>query len=176
MLNGTYLRTHPKGQKQMKALNQLEHPAFVRSVLRVAVLIIFVAVLRPSSAFAGISFVQVNSAVPTSTATIGATYTSTQTAGDTNIIVIGFGGPLSGSSIAVSSVSDSSGNNYKLAVSYANSSGGINQSIYYATNIAAAAAGANTVTVELSTSTGYPDLRVLEYSGINTLDKTASGE
>jgi len=170
MLNGTFACKNLEGQ------NRLERLAFVPRPSLSALLLAFVVVLSSRAAFAGISFVQVNSAVPTSTSTISATYNSAQVAGDTNIIVIGFGGPLSGSSIAVSSVSDTSGNNYQLAVSYANSSVGINQSIYYAANIAAAAAGANTVTVQLSTSTGYPDLRILEYSGINALDKTASGE
>ena len=40
--------------------------------------------------------------------------------------------------------------------------------IYYAQNIAAAAAGANTVTVTFNTTVKYPDVRIVEYSGIST--------
>jgi hypothetical protein len=39
------------------------------------------------------------------------------------------------------------------------------QSIYYAANIAAAGASANTVTVTFNTNAVYPDLRILEYAG-----------
>ena len=41
----------------------------------------------------------------------------------------------------------------------------LSQSIYYARNILAAAAGANTVTVQFSTGAAFPDIRILEYSG-----------
>ena len=44
-------------------------------------------------------------------------------------------------------------------------SGSLSQSIYYARNILAAAAGANTVTVQFSTGAAFPDIRILEYSG-----------
>jgi len=122
-------------------------------------------------AAAQMKFVQVNSAVPTSTATISATYNSAQTAGNMNVVAIGW----DSSSITLKSLTDSRGNSYKLAVSYVDSTG-ITQAIYYAPNIVAAAAGANTVTATLSVRTGWPDLRILEYSGVNTLDKTASAK
>jgi len=48
------------------------------------------------------------------------------------------------------------------------------QSIYYAKNIAAAAAGANTVTVTFNAAVNYPDIRILEYKGVSTLDVTAT--
>jgi hypothetical protein len=54
--------------------------------------------------------------------------------------------------------------------------GRLTQSIYYARNIAAAAAGANTVTVRFSTAAIYVDIRILEYCGLdptNPLDVTA---
>ena len=41
------------------------------------------------------------------------------------------------------------------------------QAIYFAPNIAAAAANSNVVTVRFSTAAVYPDIRVLEYSGLD---------
>src|SRR5437879_1971909 len=111
-------------------------------------------------AAAQMKFVQVNSAVPTSTATISATYNSAQTAGNMNVVAIGW----DSSFITLKTLTDSKGNSYKLAVSYVDSTG-ITQAIYYAPNIVAAAAGANRVTATLSASTDWPDLRILEYSG-----------
>jgi len=122
-------------------------------------------------AVAQIKFIQGSSAVPNSTATVSAAYNSAQTAGNMNVVAIGW----DSSSITLKSLTDSKGNSYKLAVSYVDSTG-ITQVIYYAPNIVAATAGANTVTATLSSSTGWPDLRILEYSGVNTLDKTASAK
>jgi hypothetical protein len=47
-------------------------------------------------------------------------------------------------------------------------SGTATQSIYYAKNIVAASSGANTVTVTFNGSARYPDIRILEYSGLDT--------
>src|SRR5262249_47235107 len=47
--------------------------------------------------------------------------------------------------------------------------GTLSQSIYYAKNISAATAGANTVTVTFATAATAPDVRILEYSGVNTV-------
>ena len=143
---------------------------FVQSFLPVVIswlLLLFVS----QQAAAQVKFVQVNSAVPTSTATISATYNSAQTVGNMNVVAIGW----DSSFITLKTLTDSKGNSYKLAVSYVDSTG-ITQAIYYAPNIAAATAGANRVTATLSASTGWPDLRILEYSGVNTLDKTASAK
>jgi hypothetical protein len=41
------------------------------------------------------------------------------------------------------------------------------QSIYYAKNIKAAAAGGNVVTVKFTSAANYPDIRLLEYSGVD---------
>jgi hypothetical protein len=49
-------------------------------------------------------------------------------------------------------------------------SGGLSQSIYFAKNITAATLGGNTVKVQFDATAAYPDVRVLEYSG---LDKTS---
>src|SRR5678815_6134346 len=66
----------------------------------------------------------------------------------------------------VSSVTDTRGNIYTRAIGPTTTTG-LQQSIYYAKNIAA---GANTVTVTFNKAAAYPDVRILEYSG---LDKTS---
>ena len=73
---------------------------------------------------------------------------------------------------AVSSVVDSKGNVYTKAIGPTTTSG-LSQSIYYAKNIAA---GTNTVTVTFNQAAAYPDVRILEYSGLDPsapLDVTA---
>ena len=57
-------------------------------------------------------------------------------------------------------------------------SGTLSQSIYFARNIAAAAAGTNTVTVKFNTPATYPDIRILEDAGLDInspLDVSAAG-
>ena len=73
---------------------------------------------------------------------------------------------------SVSSVTDSNGNSYALAVGPTRGTG-LSQSIYYAKNIVG---GSNTVTVTFSKAAAIVDLRALEYSGLDTgnpLDATA---
>ena len=65
----------------------------------------------------------------------------------------------------VSTVTDRSGNTYTRAVGPTSQFGTVSQSIYYAKNIVAAAAGANTVTVTFSTAASNPDIRIVEYMG-----------
>ena len=70
------------------------------------------------------------------------------------------------------SVTDSRGNSYTLAIGPTTGTG-LRQSIYYAKNIVA---GSNTVTVTFNQAAAYVDVRVLEYSGLDTtnpLDVTA---
>jgi chitodextrinase len=121
-----------------------------------------------------ISFVQVNSATPHgSNAQVTVSYTLAQTAGDLNIVVVGWNDSIG----AVSSVTDTAVNSYILAVGPTAVSGTLTQSIYYAKNIASAAAGANTVTVKFSPSANIPDIRILEYAGLdrnNPLDATST--
>ena len=74
-------------------------------------------------------------------------------------------------------MTDSKGNVYTLAVGPTLLSGALSQSIYYAKNIVAAAGGANTVTVKFNKAAVYPDIRVVEYSGldrVNPVDVTAT--
>ncbi len=119
-----------------------------------------------------IAFVQVNSGPSTfqaSNASVAVTYSLAQTAGNLNIVVVGWGDTTS----SVSSVTDTRGNTYVRAVG-PTSTTGLQQSIYYAKNIAA---GSNTVTVKFNQAAGYPDVRILEYSGLSTsstLDGTAA--
>ena len=109
-----------------------------------------------------ISFVQGNSATPQSSQTsVPVTFTSAQTAGHLNVVVVGW----NDSAATVTSVTDTSHNTYTLAVGPTIQSGVAAQSIYYAKNILGAAAGANVVTVTFSVAAGYPDIRVLEYTG-----------
>src|ERR1700737_1246318 len=93
---------------------------------------------------ASIAFVQQNSADPQTPQTTGrVTYTFAQTGGNLNVVVVGW----NDSTTAVSSVRDTSGNVYALAVGPTVQAGTASQAIYYAKNISGAAAGANTVTV-----------------------------
>ena len=76
----------------------------------------------------------------------------------------------------ITSITNSAGNVYQLASPIVRANG-ISQAIYYAKNIKASAAGANTVTVTFDRATQYVDLRALEYSGldlVNPLDTSAS--
>jgi uncharacterized membrane protein len=126
---------------------------------------------------ATISYVQGNYAVPhPSATTVAVPFTAAQAAGDLNVVVVGW----NDTTAVVSSVRDNSGNTYALAVGptlYSSSTEPFSQSIYYAKNIAAAAAGANSVTVTFSTAAAAPDIRILEYSGAdpnNPVDVTAA--
>ena len=113
-----------------------------------------------------IGFAQVAAAVPqTPTATVNVTYPGAQTAGDLNIVVVGW----NDTTATVQTVKDSAGNNYRAAIG-PTSGTGLRQSIYYAANIVG---GANTVTVTFSQSAASPDVRILEYRGVTTLDVTA---
>ncbi len=108
------------------------------------------------------ALVQVNSATPqTNQSAVTLGYTGAQTAGNTNILAIGWNNTTS----TITSVVDTAGNIYQVAVPTA-TGGGLSQAIYYAGNIKAAAAGTNTVTVTFSSATPYVDVRATEYSGL----------
>jgi chitodextrinase len=112
-----------------------------------------------------IAYVQGTSAVPQSPkSSVTAKFSAAQTAGDLNVVVVGW----NDSTARVQSVSDSSGNLYVRAIGPTVRSGQLSQSVYYAANISAAAAGSNTVTVAFDVPAEYVDLRMAEYSGIAT--------
>jgi hypothetical protein len=113
-----------------------------------------------------ISFGQVAAATPQSpTATVPVTFPGAQTTGDLNIVVVGW----NDTTAAVQSVKDSAGNTYNLAIG-PTSTTGLQQSIYYAAPIVG---GSNTVTVTFTQAALYPDVRILEYRGVTTLDAKA---
>ena len=119
------------------------------------------------SAFAAIGYVQGGYANPQSPqSTVSVTYTSAQTAGNLNVVVVGW----NDTTAAVSSVTDSIGNMYTLAVGPTQVSGQLSQSIYYARGILAAGASANTVTVRFTVAAMYADIRILEYSGLDQVN------
>ena len=119
----------------------------------------------PETAMAAPAYVQGNNAVPqTPQTTVTLPYTSAQKAGDLNAVVVGW----NETTAKVSSLTDTAGNTYTLAVGPTLLSGALSQSIYYAKNIKAAAAGANVVTVKFTSAANYPDIRILEYSGLDT--------
>jgi len=122
---------------------------------------------------AAISFVQVNAALPqTPQTTVTVVYAAAQVAGDANVVVIGWNDSTS----HVLSVTDTRGNLYTPAVGPTVQSGIQQQVIYVAQNVAAAAAGANTVTVQFDTAVSYPDVRAAAYRGVdavNPVDRVA---
>jgi hypothetical protein len=122
-----------------------------------------------SGGVGSIAFVQVNSATPqTATGAVALSYLAAQSAGNLNVVAVGWNDTTS----TVTGVSDTRGNTYTLAIG-PTSGTGLRQSIYYARNIAA---GSNTVTVTFNQAAVYVDVRVLEYSGLDTatpLDKVA---
>ena len=124
------------------------------------------AVNAAAAAVAPPAFVQVNAAVPqTNQSTVPVTYTNAQVAGDTNILAIGWNNATSN----ITSVTDSAGNAYQLAVPTFRGNG-VSQAIYYAKNIKAAPAGTNTVTTTFNTATPFVDIRALEYSGLDPVN------
>jgi hypothetical protein len=121
-----------------------------------------------------ISLIQVAFATPPSPQlTVPVPFGSAQTSGNLNVVVVGW----NDTTAAVSSVMDSTGNVYTLAVGPTAYPNTITQSIYYAKNIVGAAAGANTVTVRFTVAANFADIRILEYSGLdqaNPVDVTAA--
>jgi chitodextrinase len=119
------------------------------------------------------TFVQVVAATPqTNQSVVTVKYASAQTAGDTNIVAIGWNAATG----SVASVVDSAGNVYQQAAPPL-AGGGLSQTIWYAKNIVTSAANTNTVTVTLSGAQPFVDLRALEYRGldkVNPVDVTAS--
>ena len=128
-----------------------------------------------STSGSSIAFVQVSSAVPQQGAQVTATFAKAQTAGDLNVVAIGW----NDSTAQITSVTDSMGNPYTLAVGPTVQSGTATLAIYYAKNIAAAPANGNTITVAFNTGARYPDLRIAEYSGVdptNPVDVVAAAQ
>ena len=147
--------------------------SFLRRALLIALAIV-ISYAWAAQAQAAITFIQQNSATPQSPkSTVPVTFTSAQTAGNLNVVVVGW----NDTTATVSSVTDSKGNMYTRAVGPTVLSGQLSQAIYYAKNIQAAAANTNTVTVQFSVAANYADVRILEYNGLdvsNPVDVTAA--
>ena len=130
--------------------------------------------LHPTTLLGEISYVQGSYASPQNSQTaVSVKFDAAQQVGDLNVVVVGW----NDSTATVSTVADTAGNAYTRAVGPTVQTGIASQSIYYAKNIVAAAAGANTVTVTFSTAAAFPDIRILEYSGAdpaNPVDVTAA--
>ena len=108
-----------------------------------------------------VAFVQLNYATPSApSASVSVAYTLAQTAGNLNVVAVGWNDATS----TVSTISDTRGNTYTLAVGPTTGTG-LRQSIYFAKNIAA---GSNTVTVTFNQAAAFVDVRVQEYSGLDT--------
>jgi FtsP/CotA-like multicopper oxidase with cupredoxin domain len=119
------------------------------------------------------AFVQVAaSPVQASAASVSVPFTNVQAVGNLNVVIVGWRDITR----TVNTVTDTNGNTYQLAIGPTTSTlGGLRQSIYYASNIAA---GANAVTVTFTGGAATrPDVRILEYSNATALDQTrgASG-
>jgi Protein of unknown function (DUF4038)/Putative collagen-binding domain of a collagenase len=123
------------------------------------------------------SFVQQASTIPQSPqTTVSVAYGQAQRAGDLDVVIVGW----NDTSAQVSAVTDVSGNSYQVAAGATTRTTALSQAMYFASNIRAAVAGRNLVTVSFTRSAQFVDLRVLEYAGIdpvNPLDRAvgASG-
>jgi hypothetical protein len=119
-------------------------------------------------------FIQTSYAVPqTPQTSVGVRFAGAQTAGNLNVVAIGW----ADTATTISSVRDSSGNVYRAAVGPTVQTGIASAAIFYAANIAAAPANGNVVTVTFSGAARYPDVRIAEYSGVDTanpVDATAA--
>src|SRR5262249_6857676 len=115
------------------------------------------------------SFVQQTSAVPqTPQASVGAVFAAAQTAGNTNIVAIGWNDTVAN----VVSVTDSAGNTYHPGVATARGNG-LSQAIWYASSVAAA--GANQVSVTFDQAAVFVDLRATEYAGVRQTNPVTAG-
>jgi hypothetical protein len=117
------------------------------------------------------TFVQVNAATPqTPQSTVTVPYTGAQTAGNTNVVAVGWNSATS----SITAVTDSAGNIYEVAAPIRRGTG-LSQAIYYAKNVRAAPS--NAVTVTFAGAVPYADVRIAEYGGLdptNPFDATAS--
>jgi IPT/TIG domain len=115
-----------------------------------------------------IAFVQAASGPATAGALLAAVsvpYAAPQKVGNLNVVVIG----LEATPATTITVSDSQLNTYNQAATLT-AGNGLRRVIFYAPGIKA---GANTVKASFAPAAGTPDVRILEYSGVDTLDTAA---
>lgn len=117
------------------------------------------------------TFVQQSYSTPqTPQSQVSATYAGAQTAGNTNILAIGW----NDTTASLLSVVDSAGNVYQQAMATYRGSG-LSQAIYLASNISAASAGSNEVTVTFNQAVVFVDLRVTEYARVQHVNPFDAG-
>jgi len=125
-----------------RVYHRISFPFLLKLCVSSACLLLIAGAVGQAQAAVPIAFVQGNSADPqTAQTTVTVAYTLAQKVGDLNVVVVGW----NDSTASVSSVKDSQGNVYALAAGPVVQTGIAKQAIYYAKNIVAAAAGANTV-------------------------------
>src|SRR5262245_10068005 len=130
------------------------------------------ATASPGIAQTLIGFVQGNYAVPQSPPTVvNVTFTGAQTTGNLNVVAIGW----NDSAATVTSVTDSRGNAYALAVAPTVMAGKASHAISYAGTFSVAPAGGTLVTVRFNVAAHFPDVRILEYRGLDALNPLVGG-
>jgi hypothetical protein len=113
-------------------------------------------------------FVQQNYATPQSPQTqVTVAFPSLQTAGNANVLAIGWNDTLA----SISAVGDSAGNAYQATLPVFRGNG-LSQAIYYAIDVVG---GSNAVTVTFDGPAAYVDLRVTEYSGLSQTNMFDAG-
>ncbi len=138
-----------------------------RLIVAAAVLIFLVLIgASPTAAQTGtIQFVQASYTTPqTPQASVSVAFPVAQSAGNLNVVIIGW----NDGTAVITSVTDATGNIYTRAVGPTVRSNQATQAIYYAKNIGGAAT--NTVTVTFNVAAAYPDIRILEYSGLDPVN------
>lgn len=135
-----------------------------RRIHILGVLVIFIGIFYCHTvANAAAAYVQGLSTTGGTHNSVATTFSSAQTAGDLNVVFVAW----EDSTTAAPTVTDTKGNTYTQAA-LTRLSSIASQVVYYAQNIAAAGAAANTVTVSFANNVGNPDVRIVEYSGIVT--------
>jgi len=102
------------------------------------------------------------------------TMKAAQLEGDLMVLAVGW----YDSTVLIQSVTDLSGNVYRLAAARAVELGTgepVSQAIYYASGIRAAVANSNTITVQFDALADGPDLRVIEVAGLDRLNPFDGG-
>ncbi len=112
------------------------------------------------AALVGPAFLQAAFSAPQTNQTAVTVTLRPQGAGNLLVVLAGW----NDATAAVSSVSDSLGDAFSLAVGPTRRTTVLSQSIYYATNVAG---GANSVTVRFNRAAKFVDIRVLEYAGLD---------
>ncbi len=105
-------------------------------------------------------------------ATLSKAMPAAQAAGHSNVVIVGWADATS----TITSVTDTELNTYAVAAPLVTGTG-LRQAIYYAKNLVGDTGSPNQITVTFSAAAQAPDLRIFEYSGLDTtspLDVAAS--